>query len=173
MSDCVCQGIEHQEWGEVRRASQFELSGTSTGSNQNAGTHTRILGCLQISDRITHKDGVPQVQLIAFSSLQDESRGWFSAGAGVLRGVGAQKRVVYSPASHSDSLQNKFVNIQGLLQGENTPANSGLVCNQDYFERRVPQLLQCSQPLRQEDYFFQAANVIGLVFDDHTITVKE
>jgi len=173
MGNCICQGIEYQEWGEVRCAGQFKLDSAPTGANQDAGTYTRILGCLQISDRIAHADGVCQVQMIAFSRLQEEPRGWFSAGAGVLRGVGTQKSVIHPAASHSDALQYKFVNIQGLLQGENTPANRRLVGDQDDFKRGVPQLLQGSQCLRHEDNFLQATDIIGLVFDYHPVAVKE
>ena len=90
-----------------------------------------------------------------------------------MRSVGAQKSVIHPAASHSDALQYKFVNIKGLLQGENTPANRRLVGDQDDFKLGVPQLLQGSQCLRQKDYFLQAADIIRLVFDYHPIAVKE
>lgn len=173
MVDGICQGIEYQEGRQVRCFSELKLRRTPPGSNQDTGAHAGILRSLQVGDGITNANGAGKVQLVAFCGLQKQPGAGFPAGTSILWRMRANETVIHASAILMDNLENVVVNFQGCLQGHQTPPNRRLVGNKNDLERRAVQGSQRSQGLRQKVDIRQAADVIGLIFDNHPIPIEE
>jgi len=173
MGNNFCEGIENQERSQIGRFCQFELVGSPSGLNQNPGAYPGILSSLEITDGISHTEGMSKVQVITIGSLQEETRLRFSTGARILRGMGTHKGIIHPAAGSANHLENMVVNLKCSFQRDNTSANCRLIGNQNNFYRGMFQQCQRSQRLRQKGNILQAADIVCLVFNDDPITVEE
>jgi len=173
MSNNLCEGIEHQERSEIGRFCQFELVRSPSSSNQDPRSYPGVLSCLQITDGISHTDGTSKVQMIPFGRLQEETWLRFSTGTDILRGMGTHKGIIHPTAGIVNRLENMVVNLNRSLQRDDASTNGRLIGNQNNFYRGMFQQCQSGQRLWQKGYIFQAADIMGLIFNDNPITVEE
>ena len=155
------------------RFCQFELVGSPSGSNQDARSYPGVLSCLEITDGISHTDGMSKVQMIPFGRLQEETRFRFSTGTGILRGMGTNKGIIHPAAGSANHLENMLVNLKRRLQRDDASTNGRLIGNQNNFYRGMFQQCQSGQRLWQKGYILQVADIMGLVFNDNPIAVEE
>lgn len=173
MGDRIKKGIEYEERGQVGYAIQLELVCSAPGSHHDAQSYPGIFGGLQVADSISDTDAFSQIQIVTFSRLQKETWPGFSTITGILWGMGTNESIVHPASGCLNYIKDMLMEFQSGLQGKDAPANRRLVGNKEYFNVRMVQFSQCIQRTGQEDDLFQAADVVGLVFDDHPIPIEE